>query len=175
MTENLSRQQRRQMMRDMARNSISPNASNPSIPNVTEKFETVSRDLQKLLSYSRYLENKLALLTETLVRMDILPKSAISETEMLYMKKEEKKKDKIKELLAADKTIEEYLQEITEDPKLLGFEKLNIHPIKDLNLNPFEVAFVLKELNPGLSKESYLELGKKWDLTQESFGFKKDS
>lgn len=180
MTQSLSRQQRKQMMREAVKSGMklqlpqAPTNPQPAQNFVTEeRLVTVIQDLQKILNYSRYIENRMWLLTETLVRKDLLKLSDISETESLYVKKEEIKKEKVKELLSQEKTVVEYLEAIKEDPNLLGYQKLGIHPVKDLNLNPFEVAHTLKELYPNLTQEKYLEIGKRWELTHENFGFKK--
>ena len=69
-------------------------------------------------------------------------------------------------------SVEEYLKEIEEDQNLQGYEKLTINPVKDLNLNPFEVATVLREKYPSISDEEYLKIGKVWELTKEHFGIK---
>lgn len=171
------------MMKDAIKNGM----KNPSLPPVPttlqnkeniayiteERLTTVVQDLQKVLNYARFVENKMWLLTETLARKEIIKLSDLTETEALYAKKEEIKKQRVKELLSLDRTVLEYLEDIKESSDLLGFQKLNIHPVKDLNLNPFEVAHTLKELHPNLPPEKYLEMGRKWDLTHENFGFKK--
>jgi len=49
---------------------------------------------------------------------------------------------------------------------------MNIHPIKDLNLNPYEVAFYLKQIYPNKTDEEYETMGKPWSLTSSHFGIR---
>lgn len=181
MTQGLTRQQRKQLAKEAVKKGMAlGGAYNFSVENtkntaqeVDSRFQAINQDLQKILNYARYLENRVWLLTETLARMEVLSLKDISGTEQLYVKKEETKRERVKELLSKEMTVLEYLTEIKENPDLLGYQKLNIHPIKDLNLNPFEVASTIKEIYPDLPEEKYLEIGKRWDLQAEHFGIRK--
>ena len=84
-------------------------------------------------------------------------------------------KEKIQELRQTDKTIDQILDEIQDPPNAKKYEMLNINPIKDINLNPFEVAEALKVKYPNLSDADYISLGKKWGISPEYFGIKEPS
>ena len=114
------------------------------------------------------------MLVETLDRKGILGWSDVNDTEGLYKEKANKKQEKVKLLLEQDLGILEALEAVKDNPDLPGYEKLEIDPIKDLNLNPYEVGIHLKEVNPDLSQEGYLELGKSWNITLKHFGFKQE-
>lgn len=167
-----ARNQRRQLEKESIRGISTPITQTTPTYVTEEKLKSIIQDQQKILNFSRYVENKLTLLLETLIRKEVIISNDILDTEELYIKKEENKAIRVKELLSQEKTVQEYLEDIKEDPKLLGFQKLNIHPVKDLNLNPYEVGLTLKETNPNLSNEAYLELGRKWGLGIEHFGIK---
>jgi len=183
MTQSLSRQQRRKMERDLKKQQNKKTLSEKfekkqDTSNFVSKsdLQLLVQDMQKVLNYAKLVDNHVWMLVETLDRKDILDWSDVNETEALYGAKEEKKQKKIKEILEQeDLSIEEYLEIIKDDPSLPGYEKLSINPIKDLNLNPYEVGLYLKETNPDLTQEEYAELGKPWGMTLEHFGFKKDN
>jgi len=150
--------------------------SNSKDEYVTKKeLQLLVQDMQKVLNYAKLVDNHVWMLVETLDRKGILGWQDVNDTEGLYAKKEEKKQAKIKDLLEQDLTVDEALEVVKDDPDLPGYEKLGINPIKDLNLNPYEVGIYLKELNPDLTQEEYLELGKPWNMILEHFGFKKEA
>jgi len=130
------------------------------------------QDMQKVLNYAKLVDNHVWMIVETLDRKGILDWSDVNETEALYSQKEKKKQSRVKTLLEQDLTIPEYLEAIVDNPDLPGYEKLGIDPIKDLNLNPFELGIHLREKNPELTKEQYLDLGKSWNMKPDHFGFK---
>ena len=183
MTEQLSRQERRRLMKEeVKRQYINPPPSQqqtqtqqPAQSSITsEQFQIIVQDLQKVFNYIKVVDNHVWMIVETLARKNVIQWAEVNETEQLYKLREEKRKIKVQELLAEDKTAYEYLEAIKEDPHLPGYEKMNINPIKDLNLNPFEVGAILKEQSPGLEEADYINLSKEWKLTGEHFGFRKE-
>jgi len=149
--------------------------SSPDTEYITKKdLQLLVQDMQKVLNYAKLVDNHVWMLVETLDIKGVLNWNDVNDTEALYGEKEKKKQTKIKNLLEQDLTVEEYLEIIKEEPDLPGYKKLAINPIKDLNLNPFEVGIFLKETNPDLSQEEYASLGKTWGMDLEHFGFKKD-
>ena len=177
MSQSVSRQQRRKMERDLKKQGKLPQAPDkPTLPNsehVSRKeMQALVQDMQKVLNYSKLVDNHVWMIVETLDRKNILNWEDVNQTEALYRQKEEKKKNKVKILLEEDLSVPECLEAIIDDPELPGYEKLDINPIKDLNFNPYEIGMYLREIKPDLSQDEYLALGKKWSMTLEHFGFK---
>lgn len=185
MSQSSSRQQRKMMENNLKKHvnqvklPLAPTpaaTTNPNSEFVTRKeMQLLVQDMQKVLNYTKVVDNHVWMLVETLDRKGLLNWSDVNETEALYTEKESKKQDKIKILLEQDLSIPEYLEIIKDDPDLPGYEKLGINPIKDLNLNPYEVGSYLREMYPDMTQEEYLELGKTWSMTLEHFGFKSES
>jgi len=178
----LSRQQRRKMERDLQKQNRTVTPVAPSKQTqlnsefaTKEELKLLVQDMQKVLNYAKLVDNHVWMIVETLDRKGILNWADVNETEALYAKKESKKLDKVKKLLEQDLSIPEYLEAIKDDPKAPGYEKLNIDPIKDLNINPFELGVFLREANPELSTEEFLEMGKPWNMRPDHFGFKAQS
>lgn len=181
MSQSASRQQRRKMERELKKQGMPSNLPGPTPPTspdsefVTKKeMQLLVQDMQKVLNYSKLVDNHVWMLVETLDRKGILNWSDVNDTEGLYKEKENKKQEKVKLLLEQDLSIPEALEAVKDNPDLPGYEKLAIDPIKDLNLNPYEVGIYLKEVNPDLSQAGYLELGKSWNMTLEHFGFRQE-
>jgi len=177
MSQSVSRQQRRKMERELKKQGKLPQApTKPTVPNseyVTRKeMQSLIQDTQKVLNYAKLVDNHIWMLVETLDRKGVLGWSDVNDTESLYNERDTKKQDKVKLLLEQDLSVVECLEEVKDDLELPGYLKLNIDPIKDLNCNPYEVGVHLRELNPDLSQDEYLALGKSWDMTLEHFGFK---
>lgn len=170
----VSRQQRRQMERDMQKkNSVNTQQDSKDTEYITKKeIQLLVQDVQKILNYVRIVDSRVNMLVETLDRRGIINWGDISRTEALYTLKEKKRQEEIKRILSLDIPIKEILDIIKEIPEKLGYEKLEIDPIKDLNLNPYELGAYLREINPELSQEGLMLLGKKWGMTPENFGFK---
>lgn len=169
----MNRQQRRQMAKvPMQQQMVS--VPNKSVEYATKtQISTIITDLQTVFNHSKSVNTNVWFLIDTLARKGLITWEDYHETEVLYKQREDKKQLKIKELLEQDLSIEEALQAIAETKNLLGYERLNIHPVKDLNINPNELAFHIKITNPDKTKEEYLELGRKWQLTDVHFGFRK--
>ena len=180
MTETISRQQRRELLKlqakEMFKSGVTPQPSQPaqSGTDLKDFLDSLKRDIQRAADYIRVVDNHIWMILETLDRKNLLSWKDVNETENLYIEKENKKKETIKELLAQDLTVAEALDAIKEDSSLPGYKKLNINPIKDLNLNPFEVAVILKEQNFDLTDEELVKLGANWGLNNQHFGFKKE-
>ncbi len=172
----MTRQQRRQMIRKEAKKYIQPDTPQTQEKSsfiTPDQFQLIVQDLQRLLNYIKVVDNHVWAIVETMSMKGILKWEDVNQTENLYLIRDKNRKEKIKELLAEDKTVPEYLEAIKEDPNLPGYEKFNIHPIKDLNLNPYEIGAYLKELYPDLTEQEYIGLRKDWNLNGEHFGFKK--
>jgi len=178
MSQSVSRQQRRKMERDLKKQGKLPENSKttPTLSDteyVTKKeMKLMVQDMQKVLNYAKLVDNHVWMLVETLDRKGILNWTDVNDTESLYAKKEEKKLERVKNLLEQDLSLPEIMEVIKEDPKTPGYEKLDINPIKDLNVNPYELGIYLREVNPDLTREEYSELGKPLNMTLEHFGFK---
>jgi hypothetical protein len=140
----------------------------------SKKIQSLIKDVHNIFNYSKSVDQKVKILVETMNRLGIMGWDDIKDTENLYKDKLEKRKKVIKELLGKDYSVKEYLQAIDEDPKAPGYERMSIHPVKDLNLNPYEVGFYLKEFFPNKSKEEYLKLGGPWDLNEKHLHFPKE-
>ena len=168
MTDTLSRQQRRQMLREELKKSF----KNPELPkqedkSIEEKYKLLVSDVTKLYDYIKALENQIKIVVDTLDRKGTMLWSDVNETERLYVQKEANKRERIKELLGKSYTTEEYLTELE------TIKDLNINPIYDLNLNPYEITYYLTKKHPNLKEEQYLAMGRVWGLNSEHFGFKK--
>ncbi len=181
MTQSFSRQQRRRMEREMVKANGKlaqlPNTQQPVQSNdyVTKKdLQLLVQDVQKVLNYAKLVDNHVWMLVETLDRKGLMNWSDVNDTEALYSLREKKKQEKIKNLLEQDLSLPEILESVKEKEDIPGYEKLDINPIKDLNVNPYELGVYLRDVNPDLSKEDYLSLGKSWGMTLEHFGFKKE-
>ena len=183
MSQSASRQQRRKMERDLKKqqnklvkipqDNLTATPSN--LEYVTKKeIQLLVQDMQKVLNYAKLVDNHVWMLVETLDRKNILDWSDVHETEALYGQKEKKKQEKIKALLEQDLTLEECLEVVKEESDLPGYLKLDINPIKDLNVNPYELGAYYREIHPDLTQEEYLALGKIWNMNLEHFGFKKE-
>jgi len=179
MSQSVSRQQRRKMERDLKKqgklsdtHQAATPAGVPDSNNVTQQeMQHLVKDMQKVLNYTKIVDNHMWMLVETLDRKGILNWSDVNETEALYSQKEKTKQEKIKLLLEQDLSISEALEAIREDTELPGYKKYDINPIKDLNMNPYEVGVYLRDANPNLTQEQYLDLGKAWEMTLDHFGF----
>ena len=171
-----TRQQRRQKEREIAKQIVQE--AFPTRQPSTKEFVTISdfnklvADIQKIVNYTKLVDNHVWMLVETLTRKEILNWNDVNDTEQLYLKKEENRKIRIKELLDKNLTAQECVVAVKESESLPGWEKFNINPVKDLNQNPFEIAEVLKETNPEVPAEELVSLYKLWGLTREHFGLK---
>ena len=173
----LSRQQRRKLERDLVKPQVnSPKTTQPNPAEneyVTKKdLQLLVQDVQKVLNYAKLVDNHVWMLVETLDRKGILNWSDVNETENLYTLRDKNKQEEVKRILSLDLSIPEILEVIKESPDKHGYEKFDINPVRDLNVNPYELGAYLRELNPDLSQEGLLSLGKKWGMTLDYFGFK---
>lgn len=175
MSLHMNRQQRRQLPKAALPKQIlqNPNQTKSEEYASITQLSTIVKDLQTVFNHSKSVNNNVWFLIDTLARKGLITWDDYHETENLYKQREEKKQIRVKELLEQDLSIEEALQAVEETKFLLGYERLNIHPVKDLNINPNELAFYIKSTNPDKTKEEYLELGRKWQLTDVHFGFRK--
>jgi len=168
----ISRQQRKQMIKEEVKQKVNSQYQPTQQSFVTvETMNKLVMDVQRVLNYAKLVDNHVWMLVETLSRKGVLNWDTVNETEKLYLKKEEDREKRVKELLEKTLSVKEYLNEIKEDSSLPGYEKLSINPVKDLNLNPFEVGACLKEENPTFTEEEFLTHYNSWGLASEHFGF----
>lgn len=175
--EKLSRQQRRQLARkEVKKKYMEEPVTTTSSPAVTmEQINSLVSDLRRVLNYVKLVDNHVWMLVETMNRKNILGWTDVNETEQLYLQKEQKKQAKIKDLLSQSLSVEEYLTAIKDEPTVPGWERLDINPIKDLNLNPFEVALYLKDHHPDMTVDEVLAHYKVWGLGPEHFGIQPET
>lgn len=137
----------------------------------TLDIDTVISDMNKVLSYAKSVDLKFTLMMDTLTRIGVCSYKDVKDTEDLYRQRESLRDKRIKELLAEDHTTEEYLDLIKEDVHTPGYARLKIHPVKDLNLNPFEIAQIIKDQHPDKSPEYHIALGSSlYNLNKTHFG-----
>lgn len=130
----------------------------------------LAKDVKSIFDYTKSLEFKLSLITESLVRTGVMSFEDIKETQFLYSKKEENKNSKIKELLSQDLEISDILEIITDTPETPGYLRLNIDPVKDLNVNPYELAQFLRDSAEGVSLDEVIKYSKRYGLNESHFG-----
>lgn len=173
-------QKRKQLLKSRKKNNKPENTSattakeQPDMIKYINQIPLLIKEIDRLNKNVSTLDRHLWMVVETLADKDILNWSDVNKTQDRYTLREQKRKQKIQELLESDNTVEEILEEIVEDPNLKNYDKLNINPIKELNLNPNEVAEHLLEKHPDFTKEQYMQLGSKWGLTDKHFGFDKE-
>ena len=181
----MTRQERRQLLKMELKEKMKSGEQPAAVPTEVQvgspqqkteaqnPFTLLAQDIQKLGNYAKNLNNNMWLIVETLSRKGILDWQDVRDTEKLFTERDILRKEKIKRLISSDLSIEAIMEEIKEEGTI-SYETLNINPIKDLNLNPFEVGEYIREKNPDLKLEEYLKLGQKWGLQGEHFGFKKE-
>ena len=169
MTEEMTRQQRRQMIRDEVKQKYGV-GHKPELP--PDQLSIILKEVKRVEEYSRLVDNHLWMVVETLNRKNIISWEDVHTTESLYLKREKEKELKVKNLLGKTLTVGECVEEIKENASLPAYERLNIHPVKDLNLNPMEIAFYLKEQYPDKTPNEIIADYSAWGLTLENFGVK---
>ncbi len=171
----MSRLQRRanekQNKKELSKIKITAQSTPDASPPTEDRTDQIVSDLTKVFNYSKNLDQKFTLLVETLSRLGICSWKDLVDTENLFRQKEVVKQLRIKELLKESHTPREYLSLIKEDPSLPGYQKLNIDPVKDLNLNPYEIAQIIRDDYPDKTIEEHLSLGQHlFKLTKAHFG-----
>jgi hypothetical protein len=147
-----------------------PSNPKPNNDENNQKILNLAKDLKTVFDYAKSLEFKLSLITETLVKIGIISFEDIKETQFLYSKKEENKQIKIKQLLSQDLDIEELLNIVTDTPETPGYRRLGIDPIKDLNVNPYELAEFLKRTLTNLPPDEIVNYSRRYGLNESHFG-----
>jgi hypothetical protein len=128
----------------------------------TQKFS------QSLGVVYKELNGSMSLLLETMYRSGIIKDEDIENTKQARLKREERRKEAIKKLLESDLDTEEKLHHLSDLEKedVPVYDRLIINPIKDLNLDPYEVFEVLKE--DKMSLQEMANLGQKWGIPVET-------
>lgn len=136
-----------------------------------KKFETIVLDLNNIVKYTKNIEFKFNILLETLFSKSAISIDDIKNTEKMFLKKPTIKLEAIKKILKQDLTLEETLIAIKEDNSIPNYRKLNIDPVLDLNINPFEIAQLIRDKNPKATPEEHYVLGSKlYNLKKYHFG-----
>lgn len=166
--------QRKKELKKIKKASGNTLVSSPEVKqeNSDQKIQTIIQDINKVYRYAKNVENKLNLMMETMQRLNLCGWDDIKHTEELYRIKEVTKQKKVKELLEKDHTLVEYIKAIQELEDIPNYEKLKINLVKDLNINPFEIAQYVKDENPEKNVEQQYILGVTFGLTKEHFGLK---
>jgi hypothetical protein len=175
----MNRKQRRTSEKQIRTENNLAIKNNPIVNNKTEDDPTkqqiinLAKDLKTVFDYTKSLEFKLNLITETLIRVGVASTEDIKETQFLYSKKDETKILKIKQLLSQDLDIEDILRIVEDSPETPGYLRLGIDPVRDLNVNPYELAQFLKDSFSDTSLEEVIKYSKKYGLNESHFGFSK--
>lgn len=168
--EKKNRKQQKTVTNSSLKNTSASSAPVDQLNKAIEQLNKVTTDIKTIYNYAKSLDTKLTLLTETLIRKEDLSQQDIRETQSLYSIKDVKKQERIKELLGVDLTLEELFSEVREDPDQPGYEKLGIDLVKDLNVNPYELAQFIKDKNPGVPFEEVLKYSGQFGLVEKHFG-----
>ncbi|MDB4330184.1 hypothetical protein N9948_00455 [bacterium] len=148
-------------------------STSPQPSPLDQKLNAVNKDLNTIFNHSKSVDDKFNLLINTMERLGFLSREDLKETELVYAMKEQTKLGKIKNLLQSDLTLRESLEAIKESPDLPQYQRLAIDPVRDLNLNPYEIVQLLRDDFPSQSKEELYELGsKEYKLSKMHFGIK---
>lgn len=141
------------------------------VADLEKKFSTAVSDLNNILKYTKSIEFKFNILLETVISKNIINFEDLKNTERNFLQKPNIKLEAIKKILKQDLTLEETLLAIKEDSSIPNYKRLNIDPVTDLNINPFEIAQLIRDKNPGASPEEHFNLGSKlYNLKKVHFG-----
>lgn len=119
----------------------------------TSQINALNSEIQKLLYAYKRIEGKYTLLMDTLCRLNICSIQDLRETENLYLKRDIDKKNKIKSILEKELELEDYIDLVKEADDLPEYLKYRIDLIKDLNVNPYELAHYFKRKHPDKTPE----------------------
>jgi len=142
-----------------------------NISKLEERLNIVINDLSKILNYSKSVDFKFTLLMDTLDSLGVCKFEDLKNTQDLYSQRDQAKKIRIKDLLQKDLSLKDCLNEIKEDPRLPSYQRLGIDPIKDLNINPFELAQLVRDEYPSAVGEDLVNIGARlYNLNKSHFG-----
>jgi hypothetical protein len=165
----MNRQQRKIIEKQSKKNL--KDISESYVEDLEKKFSTAISDLNNILKYSKNIEFKFNILLETLISKNVVNFEDLKNTERNFLQKPNIKLEAIKKILKQDLTLEEILIAVKEDPNIPNYKRLNIDPVADLNVNPFEIAQLIRDKNPGSSAEEHFNLGSKlYNLKKVHFG-----
>jgi hypothetical protein len=143
-----------------AQNDInSANAMSSNLKALIEDFRNIQSQLVKMVEFNKSLFKSVQIVRETLERKGFLTIDDIKDTENLYRVNIENRDKKIKEVLSSDMTDDEKIEMCLQDAETYkpGYEKLNLNPVRDLNVAPNVVNDYLihsKEMT-GLNYKQY--------------------
>lgn len=167
----MNRHQRRFQEKQNKKSVQSSDTSLDSLSSLEDKLNTLNADLSKIVKYNQNLELKINIIMETLLRKNIFIFNDLIETENFYLNKPKEKIKKIKEIFQKELTLKELLLAIKEEPSTPGYRKFSIDPVLDLNVNPYELAQLLRDENPDKTNEEVFSIGNKlYNLKKSHFG-----
>jgi len=150
-----------------------PIQSNEKVQQYINQIGILVKEVENITRSIKVLDNHLYMTIEALSEKGLLSWEDVHTVEKRFLKREDIRREKIQELLKTNKSITQILEEIQDPPNAKKYEMLNINPIKDLNLNPFEVAEAIMLKHPNLTDDDYLKMGKRWDIVSQHFGIEK--
>jgi len=135
------------------------NVMTTNLKALIEDFRNIQSQLVKMVEFNKSLFKSVQIVRETLERKGFLTIDDIRDTENLYKLNIENRDKKIKEILSSDMTDDEKIERCLQDAEIYkpGYEKLNLSPVRDLNVAPNVVNDYLihtKELS-GLNYKQY--------------------
>lgn len=185
MTQSMSRQQRRAMERAALKSGSRPQAPQSQLQGhmkeLIEDLQRMNEQIVRVVEFNKRLFQSLQILREACERKGVIVPSDIAEVEELYRQSFSKRQVVMKEVLSSSKSdqekIELCLEEITTYKP--GYDKMNLNPVRDLNVSPAVVNDYLIE--NGFTGEQYkryaIQLGvpEPMLLTGEFPGFKSNA
>lgn len=151
MTQQISRQQRRAMERAAMKTGAKPTPAASQLQGqlgeIVSELQNMQTHIVRIVEFNKQMFRSLQILRETVERKGLIVPSDISEVEELYRRSFDKRQTAIKGTLSSDKSdqdkIEMCLEEVTTYKP--GYEKLQISPVRDLNVSPAVVNDYLIE------------------------------
>lgn len=140
----MSRQQRRAAERQArkmginpAQLGVNPQAGAP-LQTIVDDMRNIQKQLVKMIEFNKTMFRSIQIFRETLERKGFLTVDDIKETENLYKQNMDMRDEKIKELLSSSMSDEEKIEFCLKDAEGYkpGYERLNLSPVRDLNVAP---------------------------------------
>lgn len=150
-------------------NSVGQPTSGVTADAVLQKLQDFSQKVSTFATtINKEFNGSISLLLETMYRQGILTETDIEATKQARQAREVRRQEKIKEMLESELDTEEKLQEISrlENEDIPVYDKLIINPVKELNLDPYEVFEILKDEDKTLQEMA--NLGTKWAIHKET-------
>ena len=144
-------------MESMQRHGKAPTPA-PGIDRVLEDLQSIHEQIVKVTDFQRSLYSSFQLMRETLERKGVISIADWKGTEDLYRAQKTLRDSKIKEILSSSMTdfdkVDVCMKEILEYKH--GYEKLNLNPVRDLNVPPPVVNEYL--MTKHYQRQDYLRL-----------------